>query len=63
MPNIPLDLFRTCVFGAPLTHEWAYRAQVAFAGIYYSPPRSYPDISRLYRHCRLRLRCRLHIQA
>lgn len=33
-PEIHLDPFRACVFNAPEVAEWAYRSQVAFAGIY-----------------------------
>ena len=34
MSRVPLDPFRACIFTAPETYEWAYRSQVAFAGIY-----------------------------
>ena len=37
MPKIPLDPFRACIFSASETAEWAYRSQVALAGMYLSP--------------------------
>ena len=33
MPEIPLDPFRACILTAPDANEWAYRSQVALAGI------------------------------
>ncbi|KAF9790515.1 hypothetical protein BJ322DRAFT_1104166 [Thelephora terrestris] len=33
LPNIHLDSFRTCIFSASTTAEWAYRAQVAVADL------------------------------
>ena len=41
MPEIHLDPFRTCIFSASETAEWAYRSQVAFAGICYFLSRRY----------------------
>jgi len=35
MPKIPLDPFRACIFSAHGATEWAYRSQVAVAGIYF----------------------------
>ena len=34
MPQVPLDPFQACVFSTSWTAEWAYRSQVALAGIY-----------------------------
>ena len=33
MPEVPLGAFRSCVFTASEAAEWAYRSQVALAGI------------------------------
>ena len=35
MPKVPLDPFRACIFTARGATEWAYRSQVAVAGIYF----------------------------
>ena len=43
LPNIPLDAFRAYMLIPPQTTQWAYRAQIAFAGICYRPSYRYPE--------------------
>ena len=39
MLKVPLDPFRACIFIAHGATEWAYRSQVAAAGVYFRLPR------------------------
>ena len=43
MPKIPLDPFQSCNFVVPATPGWAYRLQVALAGVCYRLSRIYPE--------------------